>query len=322
MVERSGDYAAPIGEMTPPASGDMSPAYGDPGMPNDTDAAALSDGGFVEEPETIDDGPLDPDQLRSQLQQELESTFQIDKANIQRSFSQKEEQLLSDVFTAQEQAFTVNQQLAEAMNWFKGYMERTGADPRDASELMLKVMGAERNASRQTQAQRAEVSGWLGRQNGGFLEEVNRRSVDSENGQQLFDPVDPELQESFSRFLDVGRRFMASGQRNPKLGGEYQSSWADYQRLLSAKERAGYRGSSAQAPTAAPIPGAPATPAENRAKGVARGAQNRLTGGSAAVTNESIMNEGRQRYPGSDRDALTKRQAFFVQQRRQHNIQG
>lgn len=320
MVVRQGDYQIPVEEMGSPAGDDMG-QWTDNGMPTEADEAGLSQDGLVEGVDTQYDEPLEESDLRTQLIEEYETKFSQDKANIQRTFSEKEERLLGELSSAHEQSYATRQQLGKAHDWVREYIKSTGGDPRDAATFMVSIMGAERDAQRTTQAQRQELQGWLGRQQQGFQQEVQQRSVDPKTGQQLFDPGDPSLAEAFSTFVDVGRRHHAAGQGS-QLSGQYHQAWETYQTMLTERERDGYRATGSEAPSGQSQPGAPATPAENRAKGVARGPQNRLAGGAAGVTNDTILADARSQYPGEDQDARLKRQAYFVQQRREHKIEG
>lgn len=296
------DYAESTNGFSESASSEM-PGVDEQGMPTTPHEPQLGQDGFGGIPE--DATNAQNDQSKS-VEDEYEARFKEDKAALQRAFAEKENKLYNDLFAQTEQTAVVGAQLRTAMQWVEKYVQEHG-DPRDLDSLKLEIYGAQRTAVTNSRQARNNATAWEQNQMTGHKDRMSKESVDEKTGFRLFDENDPEIQQAFTDFLEAGRAASRTG--NPAKEQEAHAKWAAYNSLIERKQRDGFRR----------MAGATIrTPGENRAQGLARGPQNRLSGDNANVSNEALLEQARQAHPNDRR----RQQAYFVQLRRKNNVQG
>lgn len=296
------DYTESTNGFPEPASSGM-PGVDEQGMPTTSHEPQLDQDGFGGTPEI----PINAQTGQPESQpDEYEARFKEDKAALQRTFAEKENKLQNDLFAQTEQTAVVAAQLRTVMQWAEKYAQEHG-DPRDIDSLKLEVYGAQRSAINTSRQNRSNATAWEQNQTTGHEDRMSKESVDDKTGFRLFDENDPEIQQAFDAFLEAGRLSTRTG--NKAHEADAAAKWTAYNSLIERKVRDGFRRMAG---------GQVRTPGENRAQGLARGPQNRLSGNNANTSNEALLEQAKQAHPNDRR----KQQAYFVQLRRQNNVQG
>lgn len=270
--------------------------------------ATQTEGGIDEVGSPVDE-PTGEDGLR----REFEERFQADKAELQKVHNQQLQERSRELFETHDRLYAAQQRNRALENKVKELVEQYGGDEGDLALLRVAADEAEQAASRQTSQRRAEANAWMERQEPAHKEFVQQQAVDSQTGQQLFDPEDPDIQQAFETFLPLGYEAMSSGRQSRQA--QATQAWQRVLNLIEQKREDGFRRLGSQ-------PTGQRTPEENRELTRERGPMNRGDGTNASVTSDSLMEEAKRRYPGDSRQAFEARYAWWESQRRQHGISG
>lgn len=242
-------------------------------MPEGEDAFVDSETGFDESAATDDlDAPVEDDPRLSALQSQL-TALTSEKAQ----WDTARRSLEAKVNHFDQQARSLQMREQARAHWLNAYFDENGLDKRDLHVLENTLTQAEK----QSVAQRQQATT-------GFTEslqtlftnhQARMQQVAFENGQQLFDPKDPEIETAFLSAAGLVKRHHEEEGARPGSPLHLQSM-AAFDRLKAlqqSKREAGIRQMLTQSRAADAK-----RQATNRAKQDTRGKQNTARGGSAA----------------------------------------
>lgn len=324
VVNASDSFSADAG-LTEHGSSDM-PLDLTEAMPDGDDLAVPSDElAPAEVPAEAEDESADPTEvLRTQLEAELRTTlqteyerkFQQDKANLQRTLNQQLRAVTQEKTGAQLREQELRKLLA-------GRLTEYGLDQREIEREFNAIDGVlsrvEKQAAQQTQqieqGFRQTAESLVARHS----ERLKSMAFD-EQGQQLFDPNDPDIQDAFFKALGKAQQHytLDSGRAGSRYEQEATAAFENVKELIRIKREHGIKQQQALARQAAAR-----KQQQTRQAQKARGPQNTAAGGGApGASIEQIEAAVRAEFTAAGRDPNRHYNEAFNEIMRRYRAQG
>ncbi len=286
--------------LSPTAEGGMPGAQQDV-VPTDVDDAALADGGQADEAATDEaDAPSVWDSLDDETKQLLDShyesqyqaRFQQDKAAAMAARDRENNQLRMAQNQLEGQVMAHQAALNRAFAWMAQKAQESG-DELSFYQFRDEAAAALNSTAAQHQNYSQEVVGWVANQYHTINQIAHQESI-GPNGQQLFDPNDPDIQAARDNYLQAAHRDKSRSRPDPLLTQQAIAADQQVRMILKQKRDLALMGAQSQVKQAKAKESAAAIQARKD-----RGAQSvgKTNGASGGMQDQAAWDASMKEYP-------------------------